>query len=152
MKNRKYLVIYKKGNKLYHAIVPKLTEKIHITNEKFDTVTLGYKHKLYSFLLSSEKGFFDALKFLRNQGLTQMFIIKNKFAGSEQIKLSIFLLGNPFYDIVLDEKVTIEFDKENPPEGNAEETKSIIICDRSDWEYAEKEFDFKSDFVNNILD
>ena len=45
-----FLVIYKKGNKLYFNTVKRLTEKFTVTNEKFETVKLGYNNKIRSFL------------------------------------------------------------------------------------------------------
>lgn len=144
---KKYLVIYRKNNKLYHAVVDKLTEKISVTNENFETVTLGYKNKWLSFSINDNESFFNAVKILFKRNLANIYIVKNSFSDCTQIKCTVFLLSNPFWDSVIVEKPEVN---ELVPEGEVD-TKTIVIVDRSDWEYAEKEFDFKSDFVDNIL-
>lgn len=140
-----YLCIYKRNNKLYFNVNKKLTEKFCVTNEKMETVKLGYNNKIKSWRLNSMADFKLIIGELKQYGL-RMLIMQNAFRKVTQVKFTCLLLNNPFYDIVLDEK-NIESDI---PE-NEVETQAIELKTKEDWELAEEKFDFQSDFVDNVF-
>lgn len=142
-----YLCIYKKAEKLYWATVSKLTERIHITNEKMETVQLGYFNIYKHYRLNDFNDLKEILPELRKKFGLSIYILENKYSHMTQIKLIMILLGNPFYQMALEDK--------NIPNPELEEGKfsvrTIEIKDTHDWISAEVEFGFKSDFVDNLF-
>lgn len=145
-----YLCIYKKKTKdsykLYFATTNKLTDKIAITNQEFKTVVLGYKNKLQSYVLNDLKDLKRILPELREKYACNMFVLENRYKDKTQIKFVIFLLGNPFWEVAVCNK-----DEENDVKEDKCLTRTIQIENIKDWELAESEFDFSSDFIYDIL-
>lgn len=145
--SNKYLCIYKKGNKLYFAYTDKLTEKVAITNHEFKTVVLGYKNKIQSYVLNGVEDLKRILPELREKYACNLYILENRYSDKTQIKLVIFLLNNPFWEVALCNK-----EQTNDVEEGKCSTRTIQIENIKDWEQAEEEFDFESSFVYNILE
>ena len=141
-----YLCIYKRKNKLYFATVKKLTDKIAITNQDFKTVVLGYKNKIQSYVLKGVDDLKRILPELREKYACNLYILENKYSDKTQIKLVIFLLGNPFWEVALCDK-----EQANDVEEGKCATKTIQIETVEDVKQAEEEFDFKNEFVYDIL-
>lgn len=140
-----FLVIYKKGNKLYFNTVKRLTEKFTVTNEKFETVKLGYNNKIRSFKFDGWEDFKRIREELRKYSL-RMYVACVRYPNKREIKLVLELMKNPFYNIMIEECEAVNPDIE---EGNSG-IKVIELWDESDWEFAEKEFNFSSDFYKNL--
>lgn len=145
-----YLCVYKKKTKdsykLYFAVVKKLTEKVAITNQEFKTVVLSYKNKLQSYVLNDLKDLKRILPELIEKYACNMFVLENRYKDKTQIKFVIFLLGNPFWEVAVCNK-----EEENDVEDEKCSTRTIQIENVDDWKLAEKEFDFSSDFIYDIL-
>ena len=141
-----YLCIYKRKNKLYFATVKKLTDRIAITNQDFKTVVLGYKNKIQSYVLNGVDDLKRILPDLRGKYACNLYILENKYSDKTQIKLVIFLLGNPFWEVALCDK-----EQTNDVEEGKCATKTIQIETVEDVKQAEEEFDFKNEFVYDIL-
>lgn len=141
-----YLCIYKKKNKLYFATTRKLTDRIAITNQNFETVVLGHKNKIQSYVLNGVDDLKRILPELIQKYACNMYILENKYSDKTQIKFVIFLLGNPFWEVAL-------FDKEqtNDVEEGKCSTRTIQIETVEDVKQAEEEFDFTDYFVYDIL-
>lgn len=140
-----FLVIYKKGNKLYFNTVKRLTEKFTVTNEKFETVKLGYNNKIRSFKFDGWEDFKRIREELRKYSL-RMYVACVRYPNKREIKLVLELMKNPFYNIMIEECEAVNPDIE---EGNMG-IKVIELWDESDWKFAEKEFNFSSDFYKNL--
>ena len=103
-----FLVIYKKGNKLYFNTVKRLTEKFTVTNEKFETVKLGYNNKIRSFKFDGWEDFKRIREELRKYSL-RMYVACVRYPNKREIKLVLELMKNPFYNIMIEEYInTIE--------------------------------------------
>lgn len=140
-----FLVIYKKGNKLYFNTVKRLMEKFTVTNEKFETVKLGYNNKIRSFKFDGWEDFKRIREELRKYSL-RMYVACVRYPNKREIKLVLELMKNPFYNIMIEECEAVNPDIE---EGNMG-IKVIELWDESDWKFAEKEFNFSSDFYKNL--
>ena len=143
-----YLVIYGIGDKRYFGFLKKIDEKLTMTNEKFETVVLSKKQKIKSYKFDSFADFKRVIPELKKYGFRMYVVrtidIKDK---KESIKFFAELMRNPFYNLIIEERELKEI-----PEFNEEENKIIELKTVDDWYLAEKEFDFKSDFVKNIFD
>lgn len=140
-----FLVIYKKGNKLYFNTVKRLMEKFTVTNEKFETVKLGYNNKIRSFKFDGWEDFKRIREELRKYSL-RMYVACVRYPNKREIKLVLELMKNPFYNIMIEECEAVNPDIE---EGNPG-IKVIELWNESDWKFAEKEFNFSSDFYKNL--
>lgn len=140
-----FLVIYKKGNKLYFNTVKRLTEKFTVTNEKFETVKLGYNNKIRSFKFDGWEDFKRIREELRKYSL-RMYVACVRYPNKREIKLVLELMKNPFYNIMIEECEAVNPDIEGGNTG----IKVIELWDESDWKFAEKEFNFSSDFYKNL--
>jgi len=141
-----YLCIYKKKNKLYFATVKRLSDRIGITNQDFQTVVLGYRQKIRSFPLNVTGDLIRFYPELKRDYAGKIYIIENRFKEKTQIKMVMFLLNNPFWEVALHER-----EEENDVEEGKCSTKSIEIETKEDIELAEKEFDFSDEFVYNFV-
>ena len=143
-----YLAIYAIGNKRYFGFLKKLSDKITMTNENFETVALTKKERIKSYKFDSFADFKRVIPELKQYGFRMYVIrtidIKDK---KESIKFFAELMRNPFYNLIIEERGLKEI-----PEFNEETSKIIELKTIDDWYLAEKEFDFKSDFVKNIFD
>lgn len=140
-----YLVIYKKGKKLYFNTVKKLTERFLITNQNFETVKLGYKNKIASYKFDSWEHFKKVKEELKKYGL-RMYVAEVKSPTNTMIKFVCELMGNAFYNMaVKDTEETNEI-----PEGD-EGIRIVELWDKTDWDYAQEQFGFESDFWQNIF-
>ena len=140
-----FLVIYGIGNKRYFGFVKKLSDKITVTNENFETVILGPKQKIKSFKFDGFNDFKRVRPELLKYGF-RMYVVKTNDIEDKKIRIKFFaeLMRNPFYNLIIEEK-----ELESVPEEN--EPKIIELKSRKDWELAEAELGFKSDFVNSIF-
>lgn len=143
-----YLVIYGIGDKRYFGFVKRLDEKISMTNENFETVVLSKKQKIKSYKFDSFEDFKRVIPELKKYGF-RMYVVRtfDMEDKKERIKFFAELMRNPFYNMVIEER-DIDFSKDL----NKNEDKIIELFSLEDWYLAEKEFDFKSDFVKNIFD
>jgi hypothetical protein len=135
-----YLCIYKKKNKLYFSTVNKLTEKVAFTNPEFQSVIVGYKQKIDSYKINSLDDLARIMPELKAKYAGRIYILENKYQDKTQIKVVIFLLGNPFYELGLFER-----EEANDVEEGKCSTRTIQIENNGDWLQAENEFDFKAD-------
>ncbi len=135
-----YLCIYKEKNKLYFSTVNKLTEKIAFTNPEFQSVIVGYKQKIDSYKINSLGDLARIMPELKAKYAGRIYILENKYSDKTQIKVVIFLLGNPFYELGLFER-----EEANDVEEGKCSTRTIQIESNEDWTQAENEFDFKAD-------
>ena len=140
-----YLCLYKKGKKYYFNVVKKLTEKFAITNQDMESVVLGYKQKFKSFVFNGWEDFKRIKPELKNYGL-RMYIAEVKAKDKTFYKLIIELMKNPLYQMLLAEK-----EETNDVADENGDIRLIELFDRTDWEYAEKEFNFKSDAVELVF-
>ena len=142
-----YLCIYKRGKKYYFQAVKKITESFTVINEKMEAVKLGYKQKVESFAFNGWEDFKRIKHYLQvNYGL-RMFVAEVRSADKTFQKLIIELMKNPFYTMMLAER-----DEQN--EVTEDETGNVRIMElfsMADWNEAQKEFGFVSDFYKNIF-
>lgn len=140
-----YLILYKRKNKLYFNYAQKLTDRFTVTNEKFETVKLGYKDKIKSYKFNSWDDFKLIRDELKQYGL-RMYIAEVKLTDKTQIKLVIELMNNPLYVIVL-----VENEAQNDDIIDGETGIRVVeLFDKSDWDYAQEQFCFESDFFTNL--
>ena len=95
-----YLVIYKKGKKLYFNTVKKLTERFLITNQNFETVKLGYRNKIASYKFDGWEDFKKVKEELKKYGL-RMYVAEVKSSTNTMIKFVCELMGNAFYNMAV---------------------------------------------------
>lgn len=149
-KQMTYLCIYKKksnnGHKLYFATTKKLTDKIAITNQEFKTVILSYKNKIQSYRFNELSDLKRIYPELKEKYAGKIYVIENRYKNLTQIKLVVFLLGNPLWEVGLS-----EIEETNEVEEEKCNTRTIEIESIEDWKLAEKEFDFQSDFIYDVL-
>lgn len=140
-----FLVIYGIENKRYFGFAKKLSDKMIMTNENFETVVLGPKQKIKSFKFNDFNDFKRVRPELLKYGF-RMYIVKTNDVKDKKVRIKFFaeLMRNPFYNLIIEEK-----ELENVPEDK--EPKIVELKSRKDWELAEAELGFKSDFVNNIF-
>lgn len=142
-----FLCIYKRKNKYYYQTVKKVTESFTVVNENMEAVKLGYKQKIASFAFNGWGDFKRIKHYLQvNYGL-RLFVLQIKEANRTFEKLLIELMHNPFYQLVLAEKE----EKNEVSEEDTANVKAIEIWGFADWQTAQKEFGFVSDFYKNIL-
>lgn len=145
-----YLCIYKKKTKdsykLYFATTNKLTDKIAITNQEFKTVVLGYKNKIQSYKFNELSDLKRIYPELKEKYAGKIYVIENRYKDKTQIKLVVFLLNNPLWEVGIHER-----DELNEVDEGKCNTRTIEIESIEDWKLAEKEFDFQSDFIYDIL-
>jgi hypothetical protein len=145
-KQNLYLCIYKKNNKLYFATTRKLTDRIAITNPEFKTVVLSYKNKLQSWTLNGLSDLQRIYPELKEKYAGKIYVIENRYKDMTQIKVVVFLLNNPLWEVGIHEKK-----EENEVEEGECSTRIIEINDIDDWRLAQREFDFQSNFIYDIL-
>ena len=143
-----YLVIYGIGDKRYFGFIKRLDEKISMTNENFETVVLSKKQKIKSYKFDSFKDFKRVIPELKKYGF-RMYIVRtfDMEDKKERIKFFAELMRNPFYNMIIEER-DIDFSSDF----SENKDKIIELFSPEDWYLAEKEFNFKSDFVKNIFD
>lgn len=143
-----FLVIYGIGNKRYFGFVKKLSDKMTMTNENFETVVLGPKQKLHSYKFDGFNDFKRVRPELFKYGF-RMYVVKTNDIEDKKVRIKFFaeLMRNPFYNLIIEEK-----ELEELPENIEEnEPKIVELKSRKDWELAEAELGFKSGFVNSIF-
>lgn len=141
-----YLCIYRKKKKLYFATVRKLSDRIAITNQDFETVVLGNKNKIQSWCFNSLEDLNRIFPELKEKYAGKIYVIENRYKDMTQIKVVVFLLNNPLWEVGIHEKK-----EENEVEEGKCSTRTIEINNIDDWRMAEKEFDFQSNFIYDIL-
>lgn len=140
-----FLIIYKRGSKRYFNLSKKLTDSFTVTNEKMETVKLGYKQKMRSYRFDGWEDFKKIRDELRSLYGLRMFVAEVKLPDKTHIKLVIELMNNPLYSLVLKETE----EKNEVPEGDTG-IRLVELFEPSDWNYAKDEFKFESDFINNL--
>lgn len=145
-KQNLYLCIYKKNNKLYFATTRKLTDRIAITNPEFKTVVLGYKNKIQSWTLNGLSDLQRIYPELKEKYAGKIYVIENRYKDKTQIKLVVFLLNNPLWEVGIHER-----DEANEVDEGKCSTRTIEIENINDWKLAQQEFDFQSNFIYDIL-
>lgn len=143
-----YLAIYAIGNKRYFGFLKKLSDKITMTNENFETVVLTKKERIKSYKFDSFSDFKRVIPELKQYGF-RMYVVKTIDIKDkkESIKFFAELMRNPFYNLIIEERELKEL-----PLFDDETSKLIELKNIDDWYLAEKEFDFESDFVKNLFD
>jgi uncharacterized protein (DUF2164 family) len=139
-----YLAIYRKNNKLYFNTVKKLTETFYITNQNFDTVKLGYKNKIESYKFNNWDDFKKIKENLKKYGL-RLYVAEVKSKTNTMIKFVCELMGNAFYNMAVKDT-----EEENDVDDNGS-VRVVELWDKTDWEYAEEQFNFSDDFWKNIF-
>lgn len=142
------LVIYKKNDKYYFDIVSNLRAKSKFFNEKFEPIELTYADKFAHFMFNNWEDFRRIRDYLRvNFGL-RMFVMNIKAKDKTYQKFFMELMNAPLYHIMLAER-----EEENEVSEDEQANVQLYeISSRKDWEDAEKEFGFESDFINEIFD
>lgn len=141
-----FLAIYKRGNKYYFNFVKKLTERFTVTNEKFETVKLGYRQKIESYPFNGWGDFRAVKKILLEKYSLRMYIAEVRFSDKTQIKLVLEMMNNPFYSLVLKETQEENADVIDGDSG----IRVVELWDKTDWDYAQEQFKFESDFWCNL--
>ena len=139
-----YLAIYRKNNKLYFNTVKKLTETFYITNQNFDTVKLGYKNKIESYKFNNWDDFKKIKENLKKYGL-RLYVAEVKSKTNTMIKFVCELMGNAFYNMAVKDT-----EEENDVDDNGS-VRVVELWDKTDWDYAEEQFNFSDDFWKNIF-
>lgn len=138
-----FLVIYQRKNKLYFSTVNKLTDKLTVTNEKMETVKLGYRNKIRSYAFNGWDDFKKIYPELKERFALRILFLENRFKEKTQVKFTVMLLNNPFMDVVIK-----EFDEDNGVPNDEVASKAIEVFDVSDVHLAEQEFRFNADEIN----
>ena len=143
-----YLAIYAIGNKRYFGFLKKLSDKITMTNENFETVVLTKKERIKSYKFDSFADFKRVIPEIKQYGF-RMYVVRTIDIKDEKESIKFFaeLMRNPFYNLIIEERELKEL-----PLFDDDKSKIIELKAIDDWYLAEKEFDFKSDFVKNIFD
>ena len=142
-----YLCIYKRGKKYYFQAVKKLTESFTVVNANMEAIKLGYKQKIASFAFNGWEDFKRIKRYLQlNYGL-RMFVADIKAADKTYQKFIVELMHNPFYELMLAERAETN-DVAEDETGNVRLMELFTIAD---WNMAQKEFGFMSDFYKNIF-
>ena len=142
-----FLCIYKRGKKYYFNTVKKLTESFTVINDKMEVVKLGYKQKIASYVFNDWDDFKKIKKYLQANFGLRVFVAQIRTADKTFEKLIIELMKNPFYQLVLAEKE----DCNEVTDDEFGNVRIYEIFNFTDWQQAQKEFEFVSDFYKNIF-
>lgn len=112
-----------------------------------EAVKLGYKHKIASYAFNDWDDFKKIKRYLQANFGLRIFVAQIRTADKTFEKLIIELMKNPFYQLVLAEKEDLN-EVSDSEFGNV---RIYEIFDFADWQQAQKEFEFISDFYKNIF-